>query len=290
MTFDTAALKEKIDRAERVALVIPRDANEETALAALALAEKIGEKAFLVGGPESLKYRWQHFFASPEEPRKEFTITINTADHPIDSLKYETQNNQLKIFLNPRAPLAPDHFRFEEAYPRSSLVLTLGFRSRDEEERILRDFPLEEDGETISLTAAPEKMGLAPLKLLARIILRSRPEPRSAGPEQNGSVFWSFISREDFAKTDTISPYIPSLLPLWQALMPLARFTIFLWQEKETEQISGLVSSPDEQALIRFARAFGTQPASDYFIIPPTFTNFTEAEFKIRRLLKEING
>jgi hypothetical protein len=284
MTIDAVSLKEKIDRADRVALVIPRHANEETYLAALALAEKIGEKVFLVGGEETLKYRWHSLFPRPEEPKKEFTITINTTDHPIDSLKYETQNNQLKIFLHPQTPLAPEHFQFEEAYPRSSLVLTLGFHSQEQEERILHDFPLEQDGEIISLTVSQEKMGLAPLKLLARIMLRARPEP---SPTAVGPVMWSFISREDFAKTDTTSPYIPPLLPLWQDLMPPTRFTIFLWQEKETEQIGGLVSSPDEHALMRFAHALGTQPASDYFIIPPLFTNFTEAEFKIRRLLKE---
>lgn len=296
MTIDSAALKEKMERASRIAIVIPPDASEEICLAALALAEKAGGKAFVAGGDAAAKQRWQALFGYHEEPKKEFTIVINTAEHPVESLKYETRDNQLKIFLSmpdvgkaglPAYPadqqsrILPEHVRFEEAYPRSSLVLAIGFSSREQEEEALRDFPLEEGGETLSLSTASEKMALSPLKLFARMILRAR-------AELGASVLWSFISREDFAKTDTTSPYIPPLLSLWQKLMPQSRFTVFLWQEKEIEQISGLIHSSDELALRHIAHALGARLASDYFVIPPIFNNFTEAEFKIRRLLKEV--
>lgn len=297
MTLDSASLKEKMERSSRIAIIIPPDASEETCLAAAALAEKAGERAFVAGGNAATKQRWQALFGYHEEPKKEFTIIINTAEHPIESLKYETRDNHLKIFLslpdlgkaNPpvgpavagQSRILPEHVRFEEAYTRSSLVIAIGFSSRDEEEKALRDFPLEEGGETLSLGAAPEKIALSPLKLFARMILRARTEP-------GASVLWSFISREDFAKTDTTSPYIPPLLSLWQKLMPQSRFTVFLWQEKEVEQISGLIHSRDETALERIAHALGARLASDYFVIPPMFNNFTEAEFKIRRLLKEV--
>lgn len=303
MTIDSAALKEKMERSARIAIVIPPNAPEETYLAAAALAEKAGEKAFVAGANPAFKQRWQALFGYHEEPKKEFTIVINTAEHPVESLKYETRDNQLKIFLSlpafapqsgasadrpdylsqeradTQSRILPEHVRFEEAYPRSSLVIAIGFSSHDEEEEALRDFPLEEGGETVSLAQASEKMALSPLKLFARMILRARAEP---------TTLWSFISREDFAKTDTTSPYIPPLLSLWQKLMPQSRFTVFLWQEKETEQISGLIHSYDEPALERIALALNTRLASDYFVIPPMFNNFTEAEFKIRRLLKEV--
>ncbi len=307
MAIDSAALKEKMERSSRIAIVIPPDASEETYLAAVALAEKANGKAFVAGGNTATKQRWQALFGYHEEPKKEFTIVINTAEHPIESLKYETRDNQLKIFLSmpaypadlpaqtgqaglpspgferasPQSRILPEHVRFEEAYPRSSLVIAIGFSSHGEEEETLRDFPLEEGGETLSLATAPEKMALSPLKLFARIILRAR-------AERGAATLWSFIGREDFVKTDTTSPSIPPLLSLWRKLMPQSRFTVFLWQEKETEQISGLIHSYDELALERVAAALGTRPASDYFVIPPMFNNFTEAEFKIRRLLKEV--
>lgn len=310
MTLDSASLKEKMERASRIAIVIPHNTSEEMCLAALALAEKAGGRAFVAGGDTTAKQRWQALFGYHEEPKKEFTIIINTEEHPVESLKYETRDNQLKIFLSlpaypagmpdvgkaglpalpaglpassagPRSRILPEHVRFEESYPRSSLLIAMGFSSRDEEEEALRDFPLEEGGETLSLGAVPEKMALSPIKLFARMILRAR-------AELGASVLWSFISREDFAKTDTTSPYIPPLLSLWQKLMPQSRFTVFLWQEKETEQISGLIHSSDELALGHIAHALGARLASDYFVIPPIFNNFTEAEFKIRRLLKEV--
>lgn len=283
MTFDSAALKEKMERSSRIAIVIPSDAPEETYLAATALAEKADGKAFVAGGNVATKQRWQALFGYHEELKKEFTIVINTADHPVESLKYETRDNNLKIFLTPSSTgrILPEHVRFEEVYPRSSLVIVMGFSSRDEEEAALRNFPLEEGGETISLAPAAEKMTLSPLKLFARMILRAR-------SESNVSALWSFISREDFAKTDTTSPYIAPLLPLWQKLMPQHRFMVFLWQEKETEQISGLIQSSDGPALKQVATALGARLASDYFVIPPMFNNFTEAEFKIRKLLKEV--
>lgn len=288
MTIESAALKEKMERSSRIAIVIPPDASEETCLAALALAEKAGGKAFVAGGNAAAKQRWQALFGYHEEPKKEFTIVINTEEHPVESLKYETRGNQLKIFLSlpassasPQSRILPEHVRFEEAYPRSSLVIAIGFSSHGQEEEVARDFPLEEGGEILSLGAAPEKMALSPLKLFARMILRARTEP-------GASVLWSFISREDFTKTDTTSPYIPPLLSLWQKFMPQSRFTVFLWQEKETEQISGLIHSSDELALEHIAHALGARLASDYFVIPPIFSNFTEAEFKIRRLLKEV--
>lgn len=288
MVTDSADLKEKMGRASRIAIVIPPDASEETCLAALALAEKAGGRAFVAGGNAATKQRWQALFGYHEEPKKEFTIVINTTEHPVESLKYETRDNQLKIFLSlpaspasPQSRILPEHVRFEEAYPRSSLVIAIGFSSHGQEEEVARDFPLEEGGEILSLGAAPEKMALSPLKLFARMILRARTEP-------GASVLWSFISREDFIKTDTTSPYIPPLLSLWQKLMPQSRFTVFLWQEKETEQISGLIHSSDEPALKHIAAALGARLASDYFVIPPMFSNFTEAEFKIRRLLKEV--
>ena len=163
MTIDAAALKEKMERSSRIAIVIPPDAPEETYLAALALAEKAREKTFIAGGNQKSYHHWQALFGHYEEPRKEFTIVIDTAEHPIESLKYETRNNQLKIFLSPQARLAPEYFKFEEAYPRSSLVIAVGFSSRDEEEEALRDFPLEEGGEAISLSSPHEKMALSPV-------------------------------------------------------------------------------------------------------------------------------
>lgn len=313
MTIESAALKEKMERSSRIAIVIPPDASEETCLAAVALAEKAEGRAFVAGGDATTKRRWQALFGYHEEPKKEFTIVINTAEHPVESLKYETRDNQLKIFLslpdvgkaglpdlgkaglpvspvNPHSRILPEHVRFEEAYPRSSLVIAIGFSSHNEEEEALRDFPLEEGGEIISLTTSSEKMALSPLKLFARMILRARAEPASLATEsgRSASILWSFISREDFAKTDTTSPYIPPLLSLWKRFMPQSRFTVFLWQEKETEQISGLLHSSDERALEHIAHALGARLASDYFVIPPIFSNFTEAEFKIRRLLKEV--
>lgn len=312
MTVESTALKEKMERSSRIAIVIPPDASEETYLAALALAGKAEGRAFVAGAPPALTHRWQALFGHYEEPKKEFTIIINTAEHPVESLKYETRDNQLKIFLSPPAGLTraqsrmlPEYMRFEEAYPRSSLVIALGFSSREQEEEIVRDFPLEEEGERISLGAPSETMGFSPLKLFARMILRARQEPADlddslhftgetprphgeAGSGHDTSILWSFISREDFTKTDTTSPYIPPLLSLWQKIMPRNHFTVFLWQEKETEQIGGLIHSHDTPALERIARALDTRLASDYFIVPPVFSTFTEAEFKIRRLVKEV--
>jgi len=288
MPIESEDLKEKMERASRIAIVIPANASEETHLAALALAEKAGGRAFVAGGNLASRERWHALFEHYEEPKKEFTIILNTAAHPIESLKYETRDGELKVFLTPSAGatgphdrILPEHVRFEEAYPRSSLLIAMGFSSRGEEEEALRHFPLESGGESLSIGEPHEQMTLAPLKLFARMILRARAEPIV-------STTWSFISREDFAKTDTTSPYIPPLLSLWRHLLPQSRFTVFLWQEKETEQISGLIHSSDEPALTRVATALGARIASDYFVIPPMFNNFTEAEFKIRRLLKEV--
>lgn len=103
-------------------------------------------------------------------------------------------------------------------------------------------------------------------------------------------VSWSFLNSRDLQKTNNISAS-PSLLykMIQQAktLIPIQKLHILLWQT--TEGIKALVAvggQKTEKYLLPIAEKMDTKPCSKFFISGP-FETFSEAELKLREIIKE---
>ena len=274
-------LKEKIEKAESIAIVIPEYASRETALAALSLKKAADKKGFIVGGARALK-EWEDLFGEELFNLKDFAITIDTKKYPIEELKYETDEDALTIRLTTSALLTEKNILFSTLLPRSDLVLTLGFTDEEEKSAALLNLPKNiAERECIAITdTLAAKMSRPLLNLLARVILRSR-------EEKDINTIWSFITREDFIKTESAPQNMPAIVEMLAYLANLPLFTAILWQTGGTNEVGGLVFARDQNRLSRLAEALGKDLSSNYFILP-NFPNFTEAEITLRKLLKSV--
>ncbi len=68
------------------------------------------------------------------------------------------------------------------------------------------------------------------LQLLGRACARSK-------ADQDRSVFWSFITADDFALTKTTSDIMPSVMKTMRDLFPMPKIAVFLWQEAASKNI-----------------------------------------------------
>lgn len=274
-------LREKIERAQSIAIVIPEHASRETVLAAFSLKKIADKKGFIVGDTETLK-EWGEFFEEKVSNAKDFAITIDTKKYPVEELKYETDDNSLTIRLTTNALLTKENVTFSTLLPRSDLIFTLGFTDEEERNAVIKNLPKNtEEYECITLTDVNKpKMSRSLLNLLARVILRSR-------EEQDINTAWSFITWEDFVKTESEPRNMPEIVEALACLTNLPLFTTILWQIGEENKVSGLMFARDQNRLSRLAHALGRNLSSNYFLLP-NFPNFTEAEMALRKLLKSV--
>ncbi|MBI2020970.1 hypothetical protein HYS99_00465 [Candidatus Giovannonibacteria bacterium] len=122
--------------------------------------------------------------------------------------------------------------------------------------------------------------GLLFEKLLGRALLRSEFEPEL-------KTFWSFLSKKDFeSSNETADNSSFLLLRELENIKPQREFTAFL-VEKKPEEISAIISSKNRSSTERAAELLGAEIASAYIFVNG-FKTFSEAELKIRSVLKKV--
>ncbi len=284
------------ENAGRIGIVLGPDAQDTDLLAAHALKERLGEKAEILNAPGSLQDRWSHMFKK-EHPRKETALALDIEKHPVDELRYEKDGGKLRIFLSSNAPLTKDAFIMEERFPPSDMIIALGFSREEDLSRLLQaEAPVKNTDAVINLSssnsAPPEKAltekipapqwSVDTMKLWGRALLRSY-------KEDGDGVFWAFLPKEDFNKTNQKDDILPALVSGMRNTMDLPPLVIVLWQNHQESdgKVHIFFSSTDKATLDRLAQAAGTS-LTDGTLIVRQFANFSEAEAEARKLLKQI--
>src|SRR3989344_8517458 len=282
------------ENAGRIGIVLGPESGDTELLAAHALKERLGEKAVVLNAPEHLQDLWSHMFKK-ERPQKEFALTLNTDINPVDELRYEKEGGKLRIFLSPRHELTKDAFELEHRHIPSDMIITLGFADETDRTHTLEaDTPLKNPLALINLSPVSSKQSnkekplavhlwdVDAMKLWSRALLRSYVEDKD-------TVFWAFLPKEDFQKTNQSPHILPTLVADMRAIMELPTLCIVLWQDQDsiTNNVHILVSGTDTARIMQIAQAAET-PIADGNLIIRGFTNFSEAEVEMRKLLKSI--
>lgn len=127
-------------------------------------------------------------------------------------------------------------------------------------------------------------VSLLPSDPLSLIQLAGRASIRSRIDEEN-SILWSFITIEDFAKTNHTPEDIPAVLERLGREFPHIRTKIILWQNPETQLVQTALLA--EQKIIgMLAEDIRGEYHQSCFILSPTFTNFREAEDTVETALE----
>jgi len=102
-------------------------------------------------------------------------------------------------------------------------------------------------------------------------------------------ISWSFVNRRDFQKTNkTATAYLLSnLLKQVKQLVPKQKFRVIVWQnDKGIDAIVAANEQQGEKDMIKIAQKVGVSLDNNFFLAGP-FESFSQAEIKIRQLLKE---
>ena len=269
-------LKSDIEQARLVGIIVPPSPTHEALLAAFAVKKAAGEKGFLLGNPGVTNDHWNMLFNEKLPPR-DFALTVNTADIPIEELRYEPKGDALTVYFTSYRELDTQHFTFEEALPECDLLITVGFPNTETEQETLQRMYQNKTYKHISIArsgAATAKAGN--LKLLSRMLFRSREELEL-------NTLWSFISPDDFLKTEATPTDALALVPSMESLSGGPEFIVVLWQELGRD-VTGLVHSRNEHALQQIAANLGVARSSTHVMLP-YMGSFTEAERNVRKLL-----
>ncbi|HEY4521830.1 MAG TPA: hypothetical protein VJH05_01680 [Candidatus Paceibacterota bacterium] len=116
-------------------------------------------------------------------------------------------------------------------------------------------------------------------KLLGRVLQRSE-------IEKDLGTIWTFITPEDFAKTNQNES---AILPLFKEIKKLRRgenFLAILWNDGK-ENIKAIVGGENNLKLKSLATQMNSALSSSYFFAEG-FKNFSEAETKIRSEIKKV--
>jgi len=119
------------------------------------------------------------------------------------------------------------------------------------------------------------------MKLWARALLRSY-------VEEDLGIFWAFLPKEDFTKTNQSSSILPQLIKDMEHVARLPLINILLWQEpRGDDKVHALLYSKDETTLHTISQAFKTPLSDGRYVRLSGFVNFSEAELEIRKILKQ---
>lgn len=282
------------EQSSRIGIVLGPESGDIELLAAHTLKERLGDKASILNAPEHLQDRWSHMFKK-ERPQKEFALVIDTDTHPVDELRYEKEGGKLRIFLSPQHELTKDAFLLEHRHMPSDMIIALGFANETDITRALEtDTPLKNSAALINLSHVPpealkkdappptDKWDIGAMKLWSRALLRSY-------VEDNNTVFWAFLPKEDFQKTNQSTSILPALLANMDMVMELPPLRVILWQDQNSpaNNVHILVSGTDPAIIMQIAQAAETSLTNGNLIIRG-FANFSEAEVEMRKLLKQI--
>lgn len=131
----------------------------------------------------------------------------------------------------------------------------------------------------IAFSMVGDQIPLNVLQLSGRASVRSRLD-RAAG------VLWSFITAEDFEKTETGSADISRVLSHLDTSFPVHRLTAALWQDPLDKTVHTTISG-EKPVLEEIRERNGGEFRSPHLELSRTHPSFREAEDALTTLLKE---
>lgn len=283
-------LKEALNQAKRALIVLPENASDADYLAALQL-QKIAPEKTIIHASDEKEREWGELFGLPLQ-KKEFAITIDTSHSPIEELRYEKDDTALTIFLSHTRPLDTASIRYNEHVPSADLIISVGFADRQTAENHIATLSLKGTFQHVWLgSATPPQSTTPPLlkklpttsaNLLGRLMARSRNDIEM-------KTLWSFLTKEDFIKTDSRSEDIPALLKTFRAIASLPEIIIVFWQSPTGDATDGIIESINADISKNVAVRIGHAPPHNGYTALPQFANFVEAETETRKLLRQLS-
>jgi hypothetical protein len=194
--------------------------------------------------------------------------------------------------------LTKDAFEMEQRHVPSDMIVALGFSDETNlEELIETSTPLKNKEalvnlspvpQTLSLASTPEQPALSPQWDINAVKLWSRAMLRSSVEKEEG-IFWAFLPKEDFQKTEQSDDILPALVIGMRQIINLPPLCIVFWQDQEntSDNVHVLISGTNTVTMDRLSTATNTPLADDTLIIR-AFQNFSEAEIAVRKLLKTV--
>lgn len=117
------------------------------------------------------------------------------------------------------------------------------------------------------------------LKMFGRALQRSEFEAES-------KIAWTFLNHSDFEKTGGDEEAVLPIFHEIKKMRPLAEFFAFLW-EFPKGAVKAIVGAENQEKLKNLANEMGCALSSPYFFTQE-FSNFSEAEIKIRGSIKKV--
>ncbi|MSR76097.1 MAG: hypothetical protein EXS68_00720 [Candidatus Ryanbacteria bacterium] len=279
-------LKSAIASASAVLIVLPDSVRDKDYLAALQIQKIAPQKTELIA-PEAKELEWKDTFGL-ERGKREFVIDINTALTPVDELRYEKTDTTLSIYLSHKGAFNEKALSWGEHRAPADLFITLGFSSESEAKKAIENLPRKGaarhiwvEGDTNGHSApATTKLSTISAGLLGRLVVRSR-------IDTDTNTLWSFITRDDFAKTNAGPHELPSLMATYASLASLPEHALVFWQHDDAGT-QGFFRSENAQLVNDIARHLGKMPENPHYVTLASFANFIEAEMETRKLLREL--
>jgi hypothetical protein len=127
---------------------------------------------------------------------------------------------------------------------------------------------------------------LSLVQLLGRASTRSKIDGRAESDEKT-RVLWSFLTAEDYEKTQRTTTDIPTVLDNLQKTLPPSRVLILLSQQPEDKTISATLAG-DQEVLKKIHSRETAEFQSPHLLLANTFSTFQEAEEYLTPLLREL--
>jgi len=130
-------------------------------------------------------------------------------------------------------------------------------------------------------------------QLLGRASTRSKIDDRARLSEnraesgEKARVLWSFLTAEDYEKTQRTTTDIPAVLDNLQKTLPPSRVLVLLSQQPEDKTISATLAG-DQEVLEKIHSRETAEFQSPHLLLANTFSTFQEAEEYLIPLLREL--
>ena len=280
-------LKSAITGASAILIVLPDSVRDKDYFAALQIQKIAPQKTELIA-PETKELEWKETFGL-QSGKREFVIDINTALAPVEELRYEKTDTTLSIYLSHKGAFNEKALSWSEHRAPADLFITLGFLSESDAKKAIENLPrkgaarhiwVEGDTNGHTPTNTPPKLSTVSAGLLGRLVVRSR-------IDTDTNTLWSFITRDDFAKTNAGPHELPSLMATYTALASLPEHALIFWQHDDAGT-QGFFRSENAQLVADIAHRLGKTPDHQNHVTLTPFANFIEAEMETRKLLREL--
>ncbi len=279
-------LKSAIASASAVLIVLPDRVRDKEYFAALQIQKIAPQKIELIA-PEAKELEWKETFGL-QSGKREFVIDINTALAPVEELRYEKTDTTLSIYLSHKGTFNEKALSWSEHRTPADLFITMGFSLEGDAKKAIEHLPRKGaarhiwiEGDAIGHeTGAPAKLSTVSASLLGRLVVRSR-------IDTDTNTLWSFITRDDFTKTNTGPHELPRLMATYASLASLPEHALVFWQYDDAST-QGFFRSENTTLVADIARHIGKTPDHQEYVTLAPFANFIEAEMETRKLLREL--